>query len=136
MSEAKSKAALRTELEQSRGRQIAGRAKRESDLQRYIQGGKIRVMVALPGHEHYEDKGRVNLFYLNDGDADGTQPLLAHQNMMADDYPSEVVVATIAMVVGATIGTEGIPAAETIDPEVRARRNQYRDRHLGLWRDK
>jgi len=125
-----------TRQELERGRVIAGRAKRNSDLDRYVAGKKIKVMCAMPGHPLWENRGRVNLFYLNDGDADGTQPMLAHQNIMDDDYPSEAVMATIAMVVGATIGTEGIPGAETIDKETRERRNVYRDQHLGLWRDK
>ena len=124
----------RTRLEIERGRVIAGRAKRHSDLDRYVAGKKISVMVALPGHALYEPKGRVNLFYLYGKTKDVA--LIAHQNIIDDDYPSEAVMSAIALVVGATLGTEGIPDAQTIDPITRARRNEYRDKHLGHWRDK
>lgn len=121
--------ATRRDLEMERGRHIAGRAKRQTDLARYIQGMKVKIMVAMPGHAFYENKGRVNLFYVD-------EVCVAHQNEMDDDYPSEGVMAVLALSVGATVGFEGIPPAETLDAQIRARRNEYRDRHLGHWRDK
>lgn len=103
-----------------RGRTIAGRAKRESDLYRYVQGKKVKIMVALPGHPFYEPTGRVNLFYVDD-------VMIGHEQVAGDEYPSEGLMAVIAMAVGATVGFDGIPHAETIDPAVRAQRNVYRD---------
>lgn len=96
--------------ELERGRLIAGRAKRQSDLDRYVDGKKVKIMVALPGHPLYVDTkkdrqdryGQTNLFYV-----DGVQ--IAHQNTADDDYPSEGVMAVIAMAVGATVGFDGIP---------------------------
>lgn len=99
---------------------IAQRAKRHSDLDRYVAGKKVSVMVALLGHPQYEGHGRVNLFYV-----DGVK--VASQNISDDDYPSEAVMATIALSVAATVGTDGIPSGVTIDTETRDRRNQYRD---------
>lgn len=104
-----------------RGRIIAQRAKRQSDLSRYIEGKKVSIMVALVGHQFWEDHGRVNLFYV-----DSVQ--IGHENEDADDYPSEGLMAVIAMAVSATVGFDGIPNAETLDAETRARRNVYRDR--------
>lgn len=121
--------AERTAFELERGRIIGGRAKRESDLARLVQGKKVKVMVALSGHAYYEPTGQVNIFYV-----EGVE--VAHQNIIADDYPSEPVMAVIQLAVSATVGYEGIPSEETIDPAVRARRNEYRDRYLGQWRDK
>ena len=113
----------RTEIEMERGRIIAERAKRQSDLSRYVEGKKVKVMVALPGHLHYEPHGRVNLFYVADA-------FLGHENEMTDDYPSEGLMARIALAVAATVGFEGIPSATTLDAETRARRNAYRDQYL------
>lgn len=78
-------------------------------------------MVALPGHQFYEPTGRVNLFEVG-----GVR--VAHQNEAADDYPSEVVMATIQLAVGSTVGYEGVPSSSTIDEATRARRNEYRRR--------
>lgn len=87
----------------SRGRVVVARAERLALLERYSRGGKINIMVALPGHEFYENHGRVNLFYVD-------KVLVAHQNNDEEDYPSEVVMATLALAIGATTGFEGIPA--------------------------
>lgn len=109
------------QLEMDRGRQIAQRAKRQSDLSRLIEGKKVQVMCAMPGHMHYEDHGRVNLF-----DVAGVR--VAHQNEADDDYPSEVVMAMIGIAVAATVGLEGVPSSTTIDESTRKRRNEYRER--------
>lgn len=110
----------RTEVEMERGRRIAERAKRQSDLSRFIKGKKVRVMVAMPGHPCYEPQGRVNLFYVDD-------VLIGHENEMSDEYPSETLMAKIQLSVGATVGYDGIPSATTIDEDTRHRRNVYRD---------
>lgn len=119
----------RTATEMERGRIIGERKKREDDLARLVQGKKVQIMVALPGHAYYQPKGRVNIFRV-----DGVE--IAHQNEIDDDYPSEPVMAIIQLAVSATVGYDGVPSAETIDPTVRARRNEYRDKYLGQWRDK
>lgn len=119
----------RREMEMDRGRIIAGRAKRETDLSRLVEGKKVEVFCALPGHEHYQDHGRVNLFKV-----DGV--IVAAQNIVDDDYPNETVMATLMLAVSATVGYDGVPSAETISKEERNRRNEYRDRYLGHWRDK
>lgn len=116
----------RTKLEMERGRIIAERAKRQSDLSRYIEGKKVKVQCALPGHPYYEPHGRVNIFYVDNVD-------IAHQNEDADDYPSETVMAKVALAVGATVGMEGIPSATKIDEATTKRRDEYR-KHLGAWR--
>jgi hypothetical protein len=103
-----------------RGRNIAERAKRHSDLHRLQEGKKVKVMVALPGHAYYEPTGRVNLFYVEDVQ-------VAHQNELADDYPSEPVMAMIQLAVSATVGYEGVPDVSTISPEERERRDRYRN---------
>lgn len=105
--------------EMQRGQQIAQRAQRESDLQRFIAAKKVKVMVALPGHALYERTGRVNLF-----EVDGVR--VASQNEQEDDYPSVTVMAFIQMAVSATVGYDGIQDAQTIDPETRRRRDEYR----------
>lgn len=113
-----------------RGRIIAARATRERDLARYVAGKKVKVTVALSGHALWVDRGRVKLFYV-----DGVQ--IAHQNQLDDDYPSEGVMAVIAMAVNATVGTEGIPPVMDDSPEEKAardQRNAYRDKYLGAWR--
>lgn len=99
----------RKEAELLRGRVIAERAKRRSDLARYVEGGKVKIMVALPGHPHYDSDrdrqgaiGRMNLFLVDDVQ-------IAHESTTADEYPSEAVMAGIALAVGATVGFEGIP---------------------------
>lgn len=110
----------RTQLEMERGRVIADRARRESDLNRLVEGKKVKVMVALPGHAYYEPHGRVNLFYVE-------KVLVAHQNLQEDDYPNEVVMATIQLAVSATVGYDGVPSGTTIDPALRAARDKYRN---------
>lgn len=109
----------RTLLEMERGRIIAQRKQRESDLSRLVEGKKVKIMVAMPGHAYWEDRGRVNLFYVDDVQ-------IGHQNEMDDDYPSELIMATIQLAVSATVGYEGVPSATTIDPDTRARRDEYR----------
>lgn len=108
-----------TRIEMERGRIIAERRKRESDLSRLVEGKKVKIMVALPGHAYYETRGRVNIFKVEDVE-------VCHQNEMADDYPSEFTMAALQLAVSATVGYEGVPSAETIDPETRARRDEYR----------
>lgn len=105
-----------------RGRQIAERAKRMDDLSRYKTAKKVAVMCALPGHPYYQPFGCVDIFYVDD-------VAVAHQNQVDDDFPSEVVMATIAMAVSCTVGLEGIPDAQSgIDPADRKRRDEYRAR--------
>lgn len=108
-----------TRLEMERGRVIAQRKQRESDLGRLKEGMKVRVTCALPGHAYYEGRGRVNIFYVADVE-------VCHQNEMDDDYPNEFVMASLQLAVSATVGYDGVPSAETIDPETRARRDAYR----------
>lgn len=110
----------RTQLEMERGRVIADRARRESDLNRLVKGKKVKIMVALPGHAYYEPNGRVNLFFVE-------KVLVAHQNLQEDDYPNEVVMATIQLAVSATVGYDGVPSGTTIDPALRAARDEYRN---------
>lgn len=121
-----------TRLELERGRIIAERARRSSELLRFKVGGKLKWDVALEGHPLYEPKGQVNLFIVDDVQ-------VAHQNVMDDDYPSEAVYATVVMAINATVGTEGVPGPdyELSDEEkdAAARRNAYRDQYLGQWRD-
>lgn len=118
----------RRQQEMERGRQIAERARRADDLSRYKACCKVGVMNALKGHAYWHPQGCVDIFYV-----DGVE--VAHQNEIDDDFPSETVMATIALAVGATVGFEGIPSAESgIDPADRARRNLYRE-HLGAWRE-
>ncbi len=104
-----------------------------NDVERYVAGNKLKLMVALQGHAHYSPVGQVTLF-----EVDGVT--CAHQNLLDDDYPSELVMASIALAVGATLGTEGIPGPDYAltdeQKENVARRNAYRDRYLGQWRDK
>lgn len=111
----------RRKQEMERGRIIAGRAKRQSDLSRYIEGKKVKVMVALPGHPYYEPHGRVDIFYVDNVE-------IGHENQDSDEYPSETVMAKIALAVGATVGFDGIPSSTTIDPATRKRRDEYRAR--------
>lgn len=120
--------AERTVLEMERGRIIGERKQRNSDLDRFVLGKKVAINVALPGHAFYEDKGQVNLFYVEG-------MCVGRQNIIDDDYPSELVMAKIQLAVSATVGYEGVPSAQTIDPETRSRRDEYRDRYLGQWRD-
>lgn len=111
----------KTEIEMERGRIIAERAKRQDDLDRYVAGKKVAIMVALPGHRHYDQTAaRVNIIYVDDVE-------IGHENIAADDYPSEALMAKIALAVGATIGFEGIPSNSTIDDETRRRRDAYRN---------
>lgn len=110
----------KTKLECERGRIISERAKRQSDLSRYVEGKKVKVMVALAGHVKWEDRGRVNLFYVDD-------VFVGSQQEADDDYPCEALMATIALAVGATVGFEGIPSSTTIDVETRKRRDKYRE---------
>lgn len=123
-----SRVSERTALEIERGRIIGERKKRESDLTRLVEGKKVKIMCALHGHAYYEPHGCVNIFYVEGVD-------IGHQNIVEDDYPSEAVMAVIGLAVGATVGYEGVPSAQTIDPAVRSRRDEYRDRYLGQWRD-
>lgn len=111
-----------TRLEQERGRIIAQRAQRERDLNRYISGGKVQVEREIPSN---------TLFFVA-----GVQ--IASQSILDDDYPSEGVMAIIGMAVNATVGTDGIPPVMDDSPEAmaeRARRNSYRDKYLGQWRN-
>lgn len=111
-----------TRLEQERGRTIAQRAQRERDLNRYISGGKVQVEREIPSN---------TLFFVA-----GVQ--IASQSILDDDYPSEGVMAIIGMAVNATVGTDGIPPVMDDSPEAmaeRARRNSYRDKYLGQWRN-
>lgn len=110
-----------TRIEMERGRVIAERKKRESDLSRLKEGKKVKIMVAIHGHAYYESRGRVNIFYVEDVE-------VCHQNEMDDDYPNEFVMAMIQLAVSATVGYDGVPSAETIDPADRARRDAYRMR--------
>jgi hypothetical protein len=113
----------RRKQEVERGRLVAARAQRASDLDRYVAGKKVKIMVALPGHPYYVAfaPARVNIFYVDGID-------IGHENVAADNYPSEALMAKIALAVGATVGMDGIPSAQTIDPEVRRRRDEYRNR--------
>lgn len=121
----------KTNLEIERGRIIAGRAQRNSDLDRLVRGKKVKIMVALPRHPYYGDglrSGRHNIFYV-----DGVE--VGHENEHEDDYPSEPLMAKILLAVNATVGTEGIPSEQTIDPETRRRRDEYKKNHLVNWSD-
>lgn len=111
----------RTRIEMERGRVIAERKKRESDLSRLKEGKKVKIMVAIHGHAYYEPRGQVNIFYVEDVE-------VCHQNVADDDYPNEFVMATIQLAVSATVGYDGVPNEETIDPVVRAQRDAYRNR--------
>lgn len=106
---------------------ISERATRQDHLARYVAGKKVKVMVAMSGHKFYQNHGRVNIFYV-----DGV--VIGHANEDEDDYPSEGLMATVALAVNATVGAEGIPSGQTISPEERARRDKYRE-NLGQWRE-
>lgn len=97
------------EIEMERGRVIADRARRLSDLERYVVAKKVKIMVALPGHPLHDTlydrstlRGHVNIFSVG-----GVQ--CCHENTAEDEYPSERVMATIALAVGATVGFDNIP---------------------------
>jgi hypothetical protein len=113
----------RRQLEMDRGRAIAGRAKRNSDLRRYIKGKKVKLVARATGHPEYAGYNRINEFWVAD-------VKIAEQAEHEDDYPSEGVMAVIALSVAATEGTDGIPSSETIDPAERRRRDEYR-RQMG-----
>lgn len=118
-----------TKLEMERGRIIAGRAKRHSDLTRYMSAKKVQVVCASPGHPLYApgpSLGEVHLFYVN-----GVQ--IGHECTWQDDYPSEAIIAKIALCVGATVGFEGIKPEMTIDKADRQRMDHYRDRYVKTW---
>lgn len=83
---------------------IGARKLRQVDLARLAGGGKVKISVALYGHEDYEPTGRVNLFYVA-----GVR--VAKQNTFDDDYPSEGVMATLLLAVGATVGLDNLPDA-------------------------
>lgn len=117
-----------TNLEMERGRIIAGRAQRLSDLDRLVKGQKVKINVALHGHPYYKDASQVNIFYV-----DGVE--VGHEAIRNGDYPSEPLMAKILLAVNATVGTEGIPSAQTIDPEVRRRRDEYKKNSLINWSD-
>lgn len=123
-----------TDDEMRRGRVIAERARRRSDLDRYVKGGKVQVKVALPGHALYKNThnrsgdtvGMVNLFYV-----DGV--MVCHENTAEDEYPSERVMATLALAVGATVGFEGIPDPEPthkVSAEAKEYNRQLRARNI------
>lgn len=119
-----------TQMEMERGRLIGQRKERQRDLDRLVEAKKVSIMVALPGHAYYEPKGRVNIFHV-DGVA------VAHQNIMADDYPSEGVMAVLLLSVGSTVGTDGVAPVESAwvgREDEHAARVAYRDKHLGQWR--
>lgn len=121
----------KTPIEMERGRLIAGRAQRHSDLARYIKAKKVVMACALPGNPHYIEspRGEVHIFYVN-GVQIGIEP------QWQDDYPSELLMAKIGLCVAATVGFDGIPDAMTIDPEVRRRRDEYKRNHVVDWSDK
>lgn len=98
---------------------IAGRAKRQQDLSRLIEGKKVEVMLAIKGHELWADYGQVNLFYVD-------KVFVGHGNVADDEYPDETTMAKIYLAVSATVGFEGVPSATVIDDETRARRDAYR----------
>lgn len=122
-----------TKLELERGRVIGMRKMRENHLARYVHAGKVKVLTALQGHALWEPRGQVNIFSV-----DGV--VIGAQNVLDDDYPSEAIMAKIALAVAATVGTEGIPGPdyELTEQEkaAAARRNAYRDQHLGQWRER
>ena len=91
-----------------RGRQVAQRAERRSVIARYEEGKKIKIMVPLPGHPKHEPEGRVNLYYVD-------EVLVFSENIYppaSADYvhPSDALMATLALAIGATTGFDGIPA--------------------------
>lgn len=94
-----------TLVEMERGRIIAQRAKRHDDLRRLIAGKKVKVMVVLPGHPDYIPSGSVCRFYV-----DGV--CVGHQNEREDDYPGELLMATIHLAISATVGYAGVPSFE------------------------
>lgn len=95
----------RRELEMSRGAQIAQRAERLTLLQRYKLGKRMQVMVALPGHPLYEHVGQVNMY-----DVDGVR--VFHENVSNDAFPSDALMATLALAIAATTGLDGLPPVE------------------------
>lgn len=117
-------------MELERGRIIAQRARRMRDMDRYVAGKKVQINVALPGHPLYAP-GCVNMFYVGG-------VMVAHQNILEDDYPSEGVMAVVAVAVATSVGVEGIPPVMDDSPEAvaaRERRTLYRDMYLGQWRE-
>lgn len=120
-----------TKLEMERGRIIAGRAKRHSDLTRYMAARKVTIVCASPGNPVYQrgpSLGETHLFFVN-----GVQ--IAHEYTWQDDYPSEALMAKIAMCVAATVGFEGIKSDQTINQEVRRQRDVYVRNHIKNWGD-
>jgi hypothetical protein len=108
-----------------RGRQIAGRAKRSDDLDRYVAGGKVVRQFA----RHYHHRPCVvNFEVAGVCVADGV-------DTTADDYPSEYLMATLALAIGATVGFDGIPGGPDsgIEPAERMRRDEYNMR-LRAWK--
>jgi hypothetical protein len=114
----------RTALELERGRIIAERKQRESDLSRLIKAKKVKFEAS-----NDPDHPPTQVFYVA-----GVE--VGRQNLIDDDYPSEAIMATILLAVHLTVGMEGVAPEEETAPEVRAYRNAYRDRYLGYWRDK
>lgn len=82
------------------------RAERLALLDRYVAGRKIRIMCTLPGNVLYEFGKNVDLFYVDD-------VLVFHEATNPESvHPSDALMATLALAIGATNGFGGIPAVE------------------------
>lgn len=108
-----------TNAEMERGRSIAERNIRSALLTRYIHSGKVISEPCTAGPIiRFRVYGEI----------------VTSQDAFDDDYPSETVMATLALAIGATTGFDGIPAAPaTINPEERRRRDEYRQKHVKNW---
>lgn len=96
-----------------------------------MEARKVKLVCASPGHPLYTpgpSLGEVHLFYVND-------VMIGHQCTWQDDYPSEMIMAKIALCVGATLGFEGIKSDQTINQEVRRQRDVYVKQHIKNWGD-
>lgn len=103
------------EQEIERGRVISARAQRVLLLDRYVAGRKVLAYADI------EAGCTVHEFIV-------AGVVIGREAFGGEDYPSEALMAKIALAVAATVGTEGIPPAQTIDPIIRAQRDEYRAR--------
>lgn len=115
------------EQELERGRQVAARAQRRALLERYEKAPGVKVMVSLPGHRYYEPRGQVNIYHV-----DGVE--VAHEQVASDDFPSDNLMAMLAMSIETTVGLAQVPAtppSHKISEETRAYHRQLRERNKG-----
>lgn len=87
------------EEELARGRAMASRAERLALIERYGLAKKLKIMIALPGHTFYRAEGDVymQLFFVD-------EVMVAHANRNDPDYPSDALMATLALAIDAAAG--------------------------------